>query len=206
MSNPYQSPPNAAFDQKFFQDRPLPPGGSEFGWIQQVRVFAILNAVQGLLEFPLGVMLLIVGGMFPAMMAMDRNNPNRPVGGPEPPEEMMWIVMAMYMTIGGVLLLISALRLFAAYRNFYFKGRVLGFVSMGLGVASMFTCYCAPTSIAILIYGLILYLNPAVKAAFDMGEQGRSVAEIYAAFMPYRTYQPPPGVPPTAPPGSGPFA
>jgi hypothetical protein len=47
MSNPYQSP---SFDPKQFQDYSTPfppPQNTGFGWVQQIRVVAILNCVQG---------------------------------------------------------------------------------------------------------------------------------------------------------------
>ena len=47
-------------------------------------------------------------------------------------------------------------------------------------VASMFTGYCAPTAIALLIYGLIIYLNDDVRRAFEMGEQGYPPEHIKA--------------------------
>ncbi len=46
----------------------------------------------------------------------------------------------------------------------------------------MFTCYCAPTAIALGVYGLITYLNYEVAQAFVMGEAGRTREEILAAF------------------------
>jgi hypothetical protein len=197
MSNPYQPP--SSFEPKFFQDAPpqLLQGSRDYGWVQQVRIYAILSAVQAALEIPLGLMLVCVGGMFPVMMQLDKNNPNRAGNGPPP--EVLGVVMAVYITIGVVLISIAVLRLVAAYRNFYFKGRVLGLVAMSVGLLSMLTCYCAPTSIAVLIYGLIVYQNPAVRAAFAWGEEGRTPAEIYAQFMPYRAYLP------QTPPGTSPF-
>jgi hypothetical protein len=61
---------------------------------------------------------------------------------------------------------------------------------------SMITCYCTPTSIAILVYGLIVYLNPAVAAAFEMGKKGMTGDQILASFAGY----PPASYPPPMPP------
>jgi hypothetical protein len=197
MSNPYQSPQSQPFDAKYFQDAPvLTQGGGEYGWVQQVRVYAVLSAVQGLLELPMGAMLVGVGAMFPVLVKMEP-----PRGGNPPPDAVLYAMTAMYAGLGSVLLLAAFLRFFAAYRNFYFKGRLLGIASMILGLGSMLSCYCAPTAIAVLVYGLIIYLNPAVKLAFDMGQSGRTPDEIFAAFTPFRT---PPPMPqsPFAGPGS----
>ena len=62
MSNPYQSP---SYDPKPFQDAAANGGAvpSGFGWVNQVRIVAILNAVQGGLEAAIGLVLTAVGGV-----------------------------------------------------------------------------------------------------------------------------------------------
>ena len=85
------------------------------------------------------------------------------------------------------------LRLYAGIQNFRFRGRTLGIISFSVGLFSMLGCYCAPTSIGVFVYGLIVYLNPAVKAAFEMGEQGMNGDQILASFAMQR------GVPSTTP-------
>jgi hypothetical protein len=67
---------------------------------------------------------------------------------------------------------------------------------MVIGMGSVLSCYCAPTGIALLVYGLIVYLNPAVKLAFEMGAQGIPASQILATFVPFR------GGPPMPPPGT----
>ncbi len=47
---------------------------------------------------------------------------------------------------------------------------------------TMLTCYCAPFSVAIGIYGLIVMLDPAVKQAYSLREQGVPAEEIRARF------------------------
>jgi hypothetical protein len=205
-TNPYQSP---AFDPKHFQDQPAyaPPGGYDAGWVRQVRVFAILNAVQGLLEIPTGLLTGGIGAMFPVMLQMEEVQKQK--GGPdEVPEGFFWAMSAIYLAIGIPVLICGVLRLVAAYRNYYFKGRTLGIVSICAGAASILTCNCAPTAIGLMVYGLVLFLNPAVKIAFEMARQGHTADQILATFSAYTAYaptyynQPPPNPPP--PPGSGP--
>jgi hypothetical protein len=38
--------------------------------------------------------------------------------------------------------------------------------------------FCAPTAIALLIFGLIIYLNADVQRAFELGEQGATPDQI----------------------------
>lgn len=198
MSNPYQTP---AYDPKQFQDQTvqMPAGAGDYGWVSQVRIFAILNAVQGGLEIPMGLMLIAAGAFFPAIIAADKaNNP-----GNKTPDEFLWVLVASYLTIGTLTLLGGSLRIVACIFNFRYRGRGLAIASMIAGMASALTCYCLPTGIAVLIYGLILHMNPAVKAAFEMGAQGIPADKILASFMPYRPAYPPAAAWGQAPPPAG---
>lgn len=191
MSNPYQPP---SYDPKYFQDQPYahaPVINPGYGYVSQVRVVAILNCVQGGLEIPLGLMLTVAAVFVPWAIRQDRANG----GGAEPPPEMEWILGAGYGIIGGALLICGILRIYAGIQNYRFRQRTVGLVSFFVGLASMIACYCAPTSIGVLVYGLIVYMNPAVKAAFEMGKQGMSGDQIVASFMtpgttPFKPQQP----------------
>lgn len=193
MSNPYQPP---GFDPKYFQDQHYGPryvADPGYGYVSQVRVVAILNCVQGGLEIPLGLILGAVAAFIPFAVQMDKQAGG---GAGGPPEEMKWIVGGAYGLIGAALLISGTLRVVAGIQNFRFRWRTLGMVSFFLGLGSMIACYCAPTSIGMLVYGLIIYLNPAVKAAFEMGKQGMSGEEILARFaspgtMPFKPPPPP---------------
>lgn len=190
MSNPYQSP---AFNPQQFKDAPFqsPIGANDYGWVSQVRIVAILNGVQGALEIPMGA--LYVGMAFFIPTVIEAGNANQQ--GPPPPKEMLMFLTGTYLVMGIPVLLSGILRILAAFRNFQFRSRTLGIVSLVLGVVSMLGCYCAPTSIALLVYGLIVYLNPAVKVAFAMGDEGIPAGQILATFVPYRNGPqfPPPG-------------
>lgn len=197
MSNPYQSP---SFDPKQFQDYPSPfppPQNTGFGWVQQVRVVAILNCVQGGLECLMGTFLAGMAVFFTIMIQTERNKPG--FGNGTAPPGMEWIMGGVYGVIGAVVLIAGILRIYAGLQNFRYRKRVLGIVSLVCGLASMIGCYCAPTSIALLIYGLIVYLNPAVQAAFEMGDKGTPADGILSSFLPYpqqnygqSPFQPPP--------------
>ena len=84
MSNPYASP---AFDPKKFQDAPppmyAPPPGASYGMVSQVRTVAILNAVQGMLEIPMGLLTMSMSVLLPTMMRLDPNFKNQKDAPPE---------------------------------------------------------------------------------------------------------------------------
>lgn len=190
--NPYSSPP---FDPKQFQDQPAYAGSaaSDAGWVSQVRVFSIFNGIQGALEIPMGLILVGMGVLLPALTQIEEFKKGQN-GQEPPPAEFLWFFGIIYFVIGIPVLACGILRIVAAFRNYRFKGRTLGVVSIIAGLCSMLSCYCAPTAVGLLVYGLILFLNPAVKAAFQMVEQGQTVAQVLAAFSPYPQqsyYQPP---------------
>jgi hypothetical protein len=172
--------------------------------VHQVRIVAVLNAVQGGLELLMGMLTAGMGVFFQIMLQIEKSaNPGQPRAASDPPEAFYWLMAAMYGALGLAVLTGGILRLAACVQNFRFQGRTLGFVSIIGGMASVLSCYCAPTAIAILVYGLIVLLNPAVTMAFAMRKQGYSVDEILAAFMPYPPVQYPPPVLPAVgePPG-----
>lgn len=185
MSNPYQPP---AYDPKYFADAPYaPPTPSGFGWVSQVRIVAILNIVQGALELPMGLIMVGAAIFMPYFFASEKA-----AGRGGMPAGMEWVIPVVYSTIGIPILLSGGLRIYAGVQNFRFRSRILGIVSFALGLVSMMGCYCAPTSIAVLVYGLIVYLNPAVVAAFEMGKQGQPGNAILASFAMHRPPSPPP--------------
>src|SRR5262249_5688450 len=116
--------------------------------------------------------------------------------------EFVGVLGGIYVILGLATLAAGVLKIVAGVMNLKFRGRVLGFVAFGSGIATMFTCYCTPTALALGIYGLIVYLNRQAAQAFALGAQGMSPDEILANIegpgMGYGGYPPPP-----APPGYG---
>jgi hypothetical protein len=105
----------------------------------------------------------------------------------EPPPDMSaeavsWVLLVVYGGLGVLTLIAAALHIIAGIRNYSFRNRVLGLVALGGGMVTMFTCYCAPTAVALGVYGLVTYLNPEVARAFAMAESGSSRDEILSAF------------------------
>ena len=177
MSNPYQSPevdPRLAADPTAYRA----PSPNDFGWIKQVRVFAILNAVEGALELPMGLFVFGMAFFIPAMLRQQAEGQAQAI-------ELSKFLTIWYAVIGGLLMASSILRIVAAIRSFDFKGRALGIASVAFGLAAVFGVYCAPTAVGLLVYGLMVYLNPAVAAAFRMRASGMSVGQIYVAFSPF---------------------
>jgi hypothetical protein len=181
MSNPYEAP---KYEVHPFQPNlsGTPGGVVPSGMVQQVRVFGILNAVQGGLEVLMSLLFLFYAVFFPMMMS----NPEFNQGGGEPPPKEFFWGMGIYFGVVGALTLIAAVsRIISGVMNWQFRSRGLTLFSIFLGIASMFSCYCAPTSIAMLVYGLILMFSTPVKQAFAMAETGMPPDQILHEFSPY---------------------
>jgi hypothetical protein len=135
--------------------------------------------VQGGFELLMGLGLVAMGGVLPVMMRMDEVQ-----GGADGPSPQMigWMMLGIYGSLGLLALVAAGLRIVAGLRNYRFRSRTLGLVALAGGMVTVFTCYCAPTSIALGVYGLVTYLNAEVGQAFAMGQAGKSRNEIQAAF------------------------
>ena len=163
MENPYQAP----------QSLPGEPATVASGGLaRQIPIVAILLMVQGGLELLMGGFYLLFGGTFAFVAAAQgpgQVGPNVPFG----PQVFGWMMVAVYVTMGVVAFAIAALKLFAGWRNYSFRGRVWGIAALVSGVSSIITCYCFPTAMVLMIYGLIVYLNSKSAWAFSLGDQGQ---------------------------------
>lgn len=182
-------PDNPFRDNPYAAPATLGPmaGGAPFatgagrGLIGHVPAIAILMIVQGGLEIVMGGMLLFLGIFLPLMMQGELAQEDGGGAG-LPPGFVPWMMLGIYGGLGLVTVALAIIRIVAGLRNYRFRSRTLGLIALVGGMATMFTCYCAPTSVALGIYGLITYVNPQVVHAFALGAAGRSKDEIEAAF------------------------
>src|SRR3954452_1900231 len=127
MFNPYQTP---AFDPRQFQDQPAgQAAGYSSNWVSHIRIFSVLNAVQGILETLTGLGASAIGVLMPFLSRMkDVQDAN--ADGQMPPEQFLWIAGAIYLAIGVVALTSGILRIVAGVQNYRLKNRVLGLASI----------------------------------------------------------------------------
>jgi len=162
---------------------PQTPTGSQRGMVHHVMALSILMIVQGSLSALVGLGLGAMALVVPAMIKAQGGFPQRPgMPAQQMPAQMEWIMLAAYGGIGVVLLSTGILGIWGGIRIMKFRGRTLGVVALSAGLLGIFSCYCFPTAIGLFIYGLIVLLNPQVKQAFEMGEQGVTAADIQSHF------------------------
>lgn len=166
FTNPYATP------------NPVKPGGDPYpyngppqqsAWITQIMVVSILMFVQAGFEILMGILLLFYFAMFGIMGATMMDDMNRPTSRADEPSPQVFlsIVGAVLGLLCLICLVSGVLRIYAGINNIKHRKRKLGIFSLSFGVITLFTFYCLPTSIGLLIYGLIIFLNPEVKRAFD---------------------------------------
>lgn len=170
MENPYQSPVESGLSGP----APIAAGIRQPGLVRHVRVVATLVLIQGILELLAGLFLVFATC---GILMMPRHWPD---DSPQP--DGFWMVSIIYGALALIVLTAACLHITAGWQNRRFRGRTLGIIAMVGGMATLFTCYCLPTAVAVGVYGLIVLLNHEVTEAFYMGEAGHSPQDILAAF------------------------
>ena len=155
-SNPYSD--NDPPSPNAFQSQA--PIGSSDPYIKQIPVVGILNLVQASLELMMCVMVIGIA-IFMWTMQNDPKLQNIPNAPP-----MQWIAIG-YFIFGAVIGVIATLRLVAGIMILKKRGRVFSIVASILGLATVFTCYCSLTSIALCVYSLVVLIQPSVIEEFD---------------------------------------
>jgi hypothetical protein len=143
-----------------------------------IKIVAILLIVQGALEVVMGAFFTILG---PVMFGLIKWSATKTAASSPTPDDLAaGIVSGIYLLMGLPVLAIGIFRIIAGIRNLSYRGRVMGMVALAVGAISVMTCYCLPTSIGLMVYGLVAYLDPQSQRAFALGEQGRPADEILA--------------------------
>ena len=155
-SNPYSD--NDPQSPYAFQSQA--PIGNGDGYIKQIPVVGILNIVQASLELMMCIMAISIAPFIGTM----QNDPQFQDIPNAPPME--WIAIGSFI-FGAVVGVIATLRLVAGIMILKKRGRVFSIVVSVLGLASVFTCYCSITSIALCVYSLVVLIQPSVIEEFD---------------------------------------
>lgn len=176
MNQPPEPDPSSSpnWTSDYFRE-PVAAGVSPLGrgMVGHVPLVAIGLIVQGALEILFGLMMLFAVLVFKLV-------PEADLQGLPPMLNALLIGLAVPPLLCGVF------RIVVGIFNLRYRRRILGMTALGLGLLTMMTFYCAPTSIALAVYGLVVYLNDSVIAAFALGDAGKKPAEINQVFPPDR--------------------
>lgn len=117
--------------------------------------------------------LILLGGMFAlaygAAMAGALPSMSQPISAHGPAALTGAVLVWALVGEGALHLMVGALQGWAGWRIRQYRSRWLGLTALLAGLLTMLGCYCLPTSVALLVWGLIVLLNPAVVERFDSG-------------------------------------
>jgi hypothetical protein len=136
------------------------------GSVRLVRTVAILMIIQGSLVCLMGL-LIMPSGISNAVQLTRQGKSDEAT-----------VILIASLVLALLFLISGGLLIFAGIKNRKYRGRKLGIAALGVGAISILGMFCAPTAIALLIFGLIIYLNADVKRAFELGEQGATPDQI----------------------------
>jgi hypothetical protein len=144
--------------------------------VNQVKVVSILMIVQGSLASLMGLLYTFLGPVMFGLMASAPQNPN------DPPKGFFAIISGVYIAIGLAVLTCGILNIVGGIRAIKFRNRTLAIVALFTNVIPLLTCYCAPTALGTMIYGLIVFFNNDVAKAFEMVAAGHDPEDVVARF------------------------
>jgi hypothetical protein len=149
--------------------------------VSQVKTVAILMIVHGSLVCLMGLFLI---GVWPAMFFFTQQAQTKGGPGPEEMDQTMFTVMTVvYIVLGSLALTAGILNVIAGIRCLYFRGRTFAVVALFCNATAVFTCYCAPTAIGLMVYGLIVLFNEETTRAFALVAEGEPVESVRAHFV-----------------------
>ncbi len=80
-----------------------------------------------------------------------------------------WKTSVLAVTIILLVFILGSLKIVAGARNYRYRNRALGIVALAVAPLSIFTFFCLPSAMVIMVYGLVVYLNRDVKRVFAWG-------------------------------------
>jgi hypothetical protein len=173
--NPYEVPIDPIQPNTSHVDLNLARSGQTM--LTQLTVVGILQIVQGALETFMAASLIIMAFVMPTMMAQANQTTQTPL-----PANFMFGLTMYYGIAGSATLIFGLLRIVAGAMSFWFRGRLLIFISLFGGLVSCSTIYCSLFSIAIAVYGTIVLMHPGIKYAFQLAKNGMPAAQIRKEF------------------------
>ena len=136
-------------------------------FVGQVPMLGTVMIVHGVLVGGLGLYFLVFGGFFAQSVATApaSSAPDDPFAG---------FMLGAFSLIGLVHMVPGVLQVWAGVQLRAFRSRGLALAGLGAGLVTVLGCYCSPTSIAMLVWGLIVLMHEDVRARFAAaGGSGR---------------------------------
>jgi hypothetical protein len=152
--------------------------------VGQVKIVGILMIVHGATVVIMGGLLAFLGSFI--AFGMPAGPPpgggGAAAGGGPPPAGVQAMVSAIYIGWGAVIAVVGILNGIAGFRIMYLRGRVLALVALFANIVAVMTCYCGPTGVGMMVYGLIVLFQSDVARAFEAVGRGENPEDVIARF------------------------
>lgn len=151
--------------------------------VPQVSVIGTLMIINGVLCIIYGIVLMALGPFMQQFFEMQ--------GAQAPPQaqqqmqqmqQMIHVFTVVNIVLGAASALAGVMNIAGGIAAMRFRGRTFVIIALFFNIAALSTCYCAPTSLGLMIWGLIAMFQKDVADAFTLGASGLSAGEIKDRF------------------------
>src|SRR5262245_37085455 len=140
----------------------------------QVPVIGILMIVNGSLQVLMGVLYAVMG---PLMFSWFRQAAP-PAPQAQQMDQFFTVFGIVYVVLGSIVAIVGCMNIAGGISALRFRSRTFVIIALFFNILPMITCYCLPTSLGLMIWGLIVMFQSDVAYAFTLGASGYSVDEI----------------------------
>lgn len=131
--------------------------------VAHVPVFAIVLMVHGALVLAMGLMLVVYGA---SLLWSFGTMPEAEQMPPGPLSMMPGMLIGTMIAEAALHLLVGGLQFWAGWRVRTYRSRGFGIAAGVLGLLTVLGCYCLPTSLAMLVWSLVVLLRDDVAQRF----------------------------------------
>ncbi len=151
--------------------------------VGQVKIVGILMIVHGVTVVIMGGLIAFLGSFLAfGMPAGPPPGGGGAAAGGGPPPGFQAALSAIYIGWGALIAIVGILNGIAGFRIMYLRGRVLALVALFTNIVVVLTCYCGPTAVGMMVYGLIVLFQSDVARAFEAVARGENPEDVIARF------------------------
>jgi len=143
--------------------------------VNQVPVIGILMIVNGSLVTLLGVLIAIIGPVMFSFIGAAQGPQGAPI--PQEAQQVLTVVSVFYVIYGSIIAIVGIMNIAGGISALRFRSRNFVIAALFFNIAALCS-YCFPTSLGLLIWGLIVMFQGDVAYAFSLGASGYTADEI----------------------------
>lgn len=146
--------------------------------VPQVSVIGILMIVNGSLQLLMGILYAVLGPVMFSFFSDFNRQVAAPPGQAAQMQQFVTVFSIVYVVLGAIVALAGVLNIAGGISAVRFRSRAFVITALFFNIAPLITCYCLPTSLGLMIWGLIVMFQSDVAHAFTLGASGYTADEI----------------------------